>query len=101
MTQLYLNDAAWDLGNEVGASIWQGVVFFWFTGISWGKSKSLPSYKLEAMTLCKLETWVLYKVAACKSQGIYSTCTKGCKSENSWEAICLPKTYLQRVSPSD
>ena len=70
MTQLYLNDAAWDLGNEVGASIWQGVVFFWFTGISWGKSKSLPSYKLEAMTFCKLETWVLYKVAACKSQGI-------------------------------
>ena len=46
-------------------------------GVSWGVKPSLhhhPSYKIEAMTFCKLERWVLYKLVALTSRG---ECTGG------------------------
>ena len=42
MTQLYKNEAASNLGNEVGASISQGVVFFLVHRYFLGKIKKPP-----------------------------------------------------------
>ena len=42
MTHIYEHDLAWDLGNEVGASILQGVVFFLVHRYFLGKIKKPP-----------------------------------------------------------
>ena len=65
----------WFLGLEMklGQAFCKAPFLFGgFTGVSCGIKPNLhhqTSYKLEAMTFCKLETWVLYKMLALTSPG--------------------------------
>jgi hypothetical protein len=64
---------------RLGQAFCKALSFGGFTCVSCGVRPTLhqhPSYKLEAMTFCKLETWVLYKMVALTSPGI---CTGGYK----------------------
>ena len=52
---------------RLGQAFCKALSFGGFTCVSCGVRPTLhqhPSYKLEAMTFCKLETWVLYKMVA-------------------------------------